>query len=110
MLTSTEKDFLYEIISAVIGEDSSIKAYKIGFNESTISIVEDMVEANFQCNANMKELIKGLLGGASHLSKGWLKKLIKGTKKSISKNQLKGYGCLASVKARWKTAIISSTM
>lgn len=110
MLTSAEKDYLYEVISAVIGEDNSIKVYKASFNESTISVVEEMVEANFQCNANMKELIKGLLGGSARLSKGWLKKLLKGTKKKLSKTQLKGYGCLASVKSRWKTAIISSTI
>ncbi len=47
MLTSEEKDYLYEIISSVIGEDHSIKAYKPSFNESTISVVEEMVEANF---------------------------------------------------------------
>lgn len=110
MLTSAEKDYLYEVISAIIGEGSSIKAYKTSFNESTISVVEEMVEANFQCNANMKELIKGILGGSAHLTKGWLKTLIKGTKKKLSKSQLKGYGCLASVKSRWKTAIISSTI
>lgn len=110
MLTSAEKDYLYDFISAVIGEDHSIKAYKTSFNESTILVVEEMVEANFLCNANMKELITGLLGGSAHLSKGWLKKLIKGTKKKVSKSQLKGYGCLASVKSRWKTAIISSAI
>jgi hypothetical protein len=110
MLTSGEKDYLYEIISSVIGEDHSIKGYRSSFNESTISVVEEMVEANFQCNANMKELIKGLLGGSSRLSKGWLKKLLKGTKKKLSKTQLKGYGCLASVKSRWKTAIIGTTI
>lgn len=110
MLTSAEKDYLYDIISAVIGEDHSIKAYKTGFSESTISVVEEMVEANFQCNASMKELIKGLMGGSARLSKGWLKKLLKGAKKKLSKSELKGYGCLASVKARWKTAIISSAI
>ena len=33
MLKTNEKDRLYEVIIAMIGEDSSIKAYKSGFNE-----------------------------------------------------------------------------
>lgn len=110
MLNPEEKQYLYDIISAVIGEDHSIKVYQPGFNERTIEIVEDMVEQNFQCNANMKELIKGLLGGAGRLSKGWLKKLIKGAKKRVSKSELKGYSCLASVKSKWKSAIIISAI
>ncbi len=110
MLSNEEKDYLYDIISAVIGEDHSIKVYKIGFNETTIDVVEKMVEQNFQCNSNMKELIKGLLGGASILSKGWLKKMLKVGKKEVSKTELKGYGCLVSVKSKWKSAIINSTI
>lgn len=110
MLNHEEKDYLYDIISSIIGEDNSIKAYRPSFNESTISVVEEMVEANFQCNANMQELIKSLLGGGARLSKGWLKKLLKGSKKKLSKSELKGYGCLVSVKSRWKTAIITSTI
>tara|TARA_R110000868_G_scaffold3653_2_gene22876 strand:+ start:352 stop:483 length:132 start_codon:yes stop_codon:yes gene_type:complete len=42
MLTSAEKDYLYNIISAVIGENHSIKAYNTSFNESTITVVEEM--------------------------------------------------------------------
>lgn len=110
MLNSAEKDYLYDIISAVLGEDRSIKAYKTSFNETTISVVEKMVETNFQCNANLKELIKGLLGGTAQISKGWLKKLLKTTKKKVSKSELKGYGCLVSVKSRWKSAIINSAI
>jgi hypothetical protein len=110
MLSNAEKDKLYEIISAILGEDYSIKAYKSGFNESTIGVVEKMVEANFQCNANMRELITELLGGVSILTKGWLRKLLKAGEKVISKSELNGYGCLASTKARWKTAIISSVI
>lgn len=47
MLSRMEKDKLYEINSAVLGEDYTIKAYKSGFNKSTVSIVEKTVEASF---------------------------------------------------------------
>ena len=110
MLSSEEKEYLYQIISAIIGEDFSIKSYVLYFNDETVVVVEKMAEENFKCNANMKELIKGLLGGSAHLTKGWLKKLLKSAKKKISKEELKGYGCLARTKAVWKTAIIGSTI
>lgn len=110
MLSTNEKDYLYEIISALIGEDHSVRAYKGGFNENTISVVEDMVAANKQCNANIKELVKSLIGASGALSKGWLKKALKLSKKKISKTTFKGYGCLVSVKSRWKTSIVSSTI
>ena len=110
MLSHNEKEYLYEIIIAVIGEDRAIKAYKSGFNEKTVSIVEEMIEANSICNKNMKELVKDLLGVSTFFTRGWLKKLLKTSTKKISKTELRGYGCLASVKSRWKTAIISSTI
>lgn len=110
MLSREEKEYLYQIISAVIGEDASIKAYAISFNENTVLVVEEMVEENFRCNANMKQLVCGLLGSATQLMKGWLNKLLKGTKKKLSKSELKGYGCLVAVKAKWKNAIILSVV
>ncbi len=110
MLSTSEKNYLYEVISALIGEDHSIKAYRGSFNESTVSVVEDMVAANSQCNANMKELVTELLGAGARLSKGWLKKALKSSKKRISKSTFRGYGCLASVKSRWKTAIVNTAI
>lgn len=110
MLSSSEKDYLYQIIAGLIDEDSSIKAYRSQFNENTIDVVEKMVAANNQCNANMKDFVTQLLGAGSTLSKGWLKKVLKTTKKKISKSTFKGYGCLVSVKSRWKTAIVSSAI
>lgn len=110
MLTSSEKDYLYQIIAGLIGEDTSIKAYRSQFNENTISVVEEMVAANSQCNASMKDLVTDLLGAGATLSKGWLKKALKTSKKKISKSTFRGYGCLVSVKSRWKTAIVSSAI
>lgn len=110
MLTHNEKERLYEIIAAVIGDDPAIKSYRNGFNENTVSVVEDMIVANRNCNANMRELLKDLLGASAMFSKGWLKKFLKMSKKKISKTELRGYGCLVSVKSRWKTAIINSAI
>lgn len=110
MLSNQEKEYLYQIIASIVGEDQSIKSYTLYFNDETVVVVEKMAEENFKCNANMKELIKGLLGGAAHLSRGWLKKLLKNTKKQLSKSELKGYGCLVQSKATWKTAIVATTI
>ena len=110
MLSHNEKEQLYEIIAAVIGEDQSIKAYKHGFNDNTVLVVEDMIEANRLCNKNMQELVKDLLGASTVLTRGWLKKFLKASKRKVSKTELRGYGCLASVKSRWKTAIIASAL
>ena len=57
MLSVEEKERLYGFIVAVIGEDSSIKAYQSSFNERTVEVVEGMIERNKTCNANMKKLV-----------------------------------------------------
>ncbi len=110
MLSHNEKEYLYEIIAAIIGENHSIKIYKNGFNENTVSVIEEMIETNSKCNSNMRDLVKDLLGASAIISRGWLKKFLKASKKKISKTELRGYGCLVSIKSRWITAIISSTI
>lgn len=110
MLSHREKECLYEIIIAVIGDDQTIKAYKGGFNEKTVLIVEEMIEANTECNKNMEKLVESLLGTSTLFTRGWLRRLLKATTRKISKTEFEGYGCLASVKSRWKAAIISSTI
>lgn len=110
MLSRSEKDYLYQIIVAVIGEDISIKTYKSGFNEQTVTVVEKMIAGNHQCNLAMKELFKDLLGASTLMTRGWLKKVLKASKKVISTTELKGYGCLVVSKSKWKSAIIISTI
>lgn len=87
MLSTPEKDNLYQIIRATIGDDISIKQVKNSFNESTVSIVEDMIKANATCNRNMKELLVELIGAGSVLSKGWLKAVLKKSKSSLKKQR-----------------------
>ncbi|GGY76278.1 hypothetical protein [Marinobacter zhanjiangensis] len=110
MLSANEKDYLLEMIFAVIGEDQAVRNYKSGFNEETVAVVEQMIEANASCNENMRKLAKDLLGGSGTLAKGWLKKVLKSTKKKVSASELRGYGCLVSTKSRWKTRIISTAI
>ena len=110
MLSTSEKNYLYDVIAALIGDDHSVKAYRGNFNENTISVVEDMIAANAQCNANMKELVSELVGAGAKFSKGWLKVVLKRSKKKISKSTFRGYGCLVSVKSRWKTAIVNTAI
>jgi hypothetical protein len=106
MLSSSQKDYLYQIIVAAIGEDISIKSYKSKFNEETVSVVEKMIAGNRQCNTAMKELFKDLVGASSMMTRGWLKKVLKASKKVISKTEMKGYGCMVVSKSKWKSAII----
>lgn len=70
MLNPDEKEALYEIIVAVIGEDLSIKAYKSGFNEKTVLVVEEMTDANARCNKNMRELVTDFPGASTLMTRG----------------------------------------
>jgi len=110
MLTTTEKEYLYEIISAVIGNDQSIRQYRHGFNERTVEIVEEMIVASARCNAGMKQLLTDLMLVGSFATKGWLKKIIKKGRKALKVKELHGYGCLVAVKSRWKNTIIISAI
>ena len=110
MLTISEKENLYKFIVLVIGEDSSIRAYSHGFNDNTVSVVEDMLSVDSKCNLNMKKLLTDLAASGSVIGRGWLKKLLKFNKKAFKQIDLKGYGCQISVKSRWKSAIISSAI
>jgi hypothetical protein len=80
------------------------------FNLRTVSVVEDMIAANENCNSNMKKLVIDLLGASAVLSRGWLKLLLKTSKEKIDKINLHGYGCSIVTKSKWKNAIITSVI
>ncbi|SET49886.1 hypothetical protein SAMN04487962_11116 [Marinobacter segnicrescens] len=84
MLTVNEKDYLLDMVFAVIGEDQAVRNYKSGFNEEAIAVVEQMIEANTSCNENMRKLAKDLLGGSGTLARGWLEKVLKSAKRKVS--------------------------
>src|SRR5690554_59630 len=110
MLTMPEKENLYDLIVAIIGEDATIKIYKHSFTENTVDIVEDMLSADSKCNANMKKRRLDLAKGSSLVAKGWLSKLLQLEKKDYKKIDPLGYACQISLKTAVKTAIINSAM
>jgi hypothetical protein len=111
MLTTEEKNDLYAIIVASLGEDSSIRAAKNGFNELTVELVEQALIEQAKCNQSMKNLVRGLLNGSSFLVKGWLRRNIQRFAKTLNDEKIRfnGYGCVAQTKATWKTSIITTT-
>lgn len=109
MLTASEKDALYKLITATIGDDISIKQYKNQFNERTVDAVEKMMTASAQCNSNMQDLIIDLVGSGQILAKGWLRKALKFAKKRIQGMNFHGYACYVGVKSSWRQEIISTT-
>lgn len=110
MLTINEKEYLYEIIASIIGDDITIKSYSHSFNEMTVDVVEKMISAEAKCNKTIKRLLTDLATAGGFVAKGWLKKALKMQKKLTKKSEFKGYGCLVSVKSRWKSQIISSAI
>lgn len=65
MLTTAEKNDLYAIIVASLGEDAAIRANTGGFNELTVEVVEQALTEQAKCNQSMKQLVIGLLNGSS---------------------------------------------
>lgn len=109
MLSAAEKENLYLIIEAVLGVDAALRDAKSSYGEQTVEIVEQMVEANATCNANMKELVQDLLSGGRVMAKGWLRRAISQTRSHVKHSgSFRGYGCQVTTKSRWKTAILTS--
>lgn len=109
MLTEEEKQTLYKVIAAAIGEDAYRKTYVPRFNDATVSVVEEMLSANAICNKHMRELVADLAGASAHFTKGWLKRVLRGGRDIVQTSNARGYGCAMSVKSRWKTPIVMST-
>ena len=95
------------IIEIIYGYDSQIKNYKSSFNNATVLVVEEALAALTQCNEDMKALVVDLVGGARTLAKGWLKKVLKETKRQLSREKVKfnGLACRSVSAANWKSAI-----
>lgn len=112
MLSVEEQADLYRVYASALGEDAQVKAVESRFNEDTLDAVEAAVSAAAQCNANMAKLLGNLLGGGSVFAKGWLKKGLKRIGKRLRDDQVKlnGYGCMVATKAKWREAIIMSTI
>lgn len=109
MLSVEDKNDLYTVIVAIVGEDRSLLAYKPGFNSNTVEVVEDLISEAIKCNSNLRELVTDLLGGTRILVKGWLRRSLNESAKRVRKMNLRGQGCMVSIKSRWKSVIILST-
>lgn len=109
-LTIKERNGLYTIIVSVIGEDVSIKQRKAYFNEQTIRVVQDMVQANKGCNEAMKELVTSLITAGRLPARKWLRRALGRINDLIkASDDFKGFGCKVSVKIKWKNPIIMTT-
>lgn len=112
MLSTEDKDALYDLITAVIGEDASIRAARHRFNEATIGVAEVLLKESARCNAGMYELLTGLVGGASLLAKGWLRRSLKVVSRAMKESdyRLNGYACRVAIKSQWKREVLMTTM
>ncbi|SFQ84879.1 hypothetical protein SAMN05216578_1072 [Halopseudomonas formosensis] len=108
MLSEQQKNDLLSLIVLFVGNDPSIAARKSAFNSRTVYAVERMIEANIDCNGNIKDLVSNLVSGGRSLSRGWLKHALGGAKEIIQRSELNGYGCLVVAKSNWKTEILYS--
>lgn len=112
MLSAEEKNDLYLVYASALGEDPQIKAIKSQFNEETVQVVEQAVSEVAKCNANMTKLLADLIRGSTLFAKGWLKKGLKKISKALKDGDIKlnGYGCMVATKAKWREAVIISTL
>lgn len=111
MLSKAEQEGLYNVIEAVLGADANLRNARYRFNDQTVEVAEKMIEENAKCNANMKQLVTDLLAGGKVMAKGWLRKAISKAQTQVKRSDsFKGYGCLATTKSRWRTALINTTV
>lgn len=109
-LNEQEKEKLHSLITAFIGEDAAISAAKSGFTEETVSVVEQLITANLNCNDAMQSLVSDILSGGRVLATGWLRRSLGVASKAVKQSSFNGYGCRVTSKSRWKTDILVSPM
>lgn len=110
-LSNSEKEDLLEIVEVLFGHDSEIARSKDSFNERTVAAVEDALESLVRCNANMRSLVVGLIGGAGLLARGWLREILSKLRRELESKRIKfdGLACRVVMAYNWKSAIIIST-
>ncbi|SOB77086.1 hypothetical protein SAMN04488490_2848 [Marinobacter sp. LV10R510-11A] len=94
MLSRTEKEDLLAVID-ILFDDNQLRRLKSNFNEDTAYIVEQAIEELIKCNASMKELVTGLVAGASILTGGWLRQSLDKIAQALRDKQLQfdGMAC-----------------
>lgn len=105
-LSNEEKDQLHTVIVGFIGDDSRLHAVKPGFNENTVTAVEEMIGQSLNCNEAMKMLVAEMLSGGRVLATGWLRRSLGAASKAVKSSTLNGAGCRGSTRAKWMSYIV----
>lgn len=110
MLSRMEKEDLLTVIN-ILFDDNQLRRLKSNFNEDTADIVEQAIEELVKCNASMKELVTGLVAGASILTGGWLRQSLNKIAQALRDKQLQfdGMACRNQVAANFLQQIYLST-
>lgn len=110
-LSNSEKEDLLIIIEVLFGHDSEIARLKDSFNVRTIEAVEEALETLVRCNANMRSLVVGLIGGAGLFVRGWLRQILSKLRSELESKRIKfdGLACKVVMAYNWRSAIIIST-
>lgn len=113
ILASSEKDQLMDILRIIFrGQHSQFESIKDNFNSDTLHLVEEALTELMECNQSMKELATSLVGGASRISKGWLKQVLRTISRRLKDEAIRfdGLGCQITVIRNYRTAIYYSAM
>jgi|SRR5690554_232352 len=110
MLTRQEKNDLATIVD-ILFNDNQLRSLKYSFSERTVDVVEQAMEELVKCNASMKELVMGLVSGASVVARGWLRQSLDKIAQALSDKQLQfdGVACRNQVAANFRQEIYLST-
>ena len=110
-LSDSEKEDLLKIIEVLFGHDSEISRLKDSFSVRTVEAVEEALETLVRCNANMRSLVLGLVGGASLFVRGWLRQILSKLRSELESKRINfdGLACRVVMAYNWRSAIIIST-
>ena len=107
ILSDQEKDALYRVIAITIGDVPRIKAVKHRFDSVTVDVVEEMVHAAMECNAQVRTIFVEIAATGGVLTKGWLKRTLKTSSYILEKTQLRGFACQSNIRSAWGNLILS---
>lgn len=111
ILSSTEKDQIMDILRVIFrGQHSQFESVKHNFKSDTLNLVEEALTELMECNQSMKELTTSLVGGASRITKGWLKRVLRTYSRRLKEKsiQFDGLGCQVTAARNYRTAIYLS--
>jgi hypothetical protein len=110
MLTRQEKNDLVTIVD-ILFNDNQLRSLKYSFSERTVDVIEQAMEELVKCNASMKELVMGLVSGASVIGRSWLRQSLDKIAQALRDKQLQfdGMACRNQVAANFRQEIYLST-